>query len=257
MTHLFFVFLLLYYIFGRLFSKGKRSRRLFAETLGAFTDLSAQQGGQIVQNQHRFVQYESFDQRVRVEVSRHGRPRLTIRIRESFPFSATFYRLPRLVYAFLEEFLAAGLKLDRAPYFVLTSQATQVSELKDKPGYLPLMVQLGAAGFSVRFSRDGVSFWKTVSAQDTNQLALVSSIRLGLDLARICSQETLKIPVQPVISEQRCAYCKESIEEMDATISCAVCHTPHHQDCFQLNGKCAVFGCNSTRSVEPLIPIAS
>lgn len=257
MPHLFFGFLLLYYIFGRLFRGGKRSRRLFAEAVGAVTDLSAQQGGQILQYQHRLIQYESHDQKVRVEISRHGRPRLTIRIRQSFPFSATFYRLPRLVYAFLEEFLAAGLKLDRAPYVVLTSQASQIAELKDKQGYLPLMVQLGAGGFSVRFSRDGIKIWKSLRESDTNQFTLVNSIRLGVDLARICSQETLKIPVQPIISEQRCAYCKETIEETEPNISCASCQTPHHHDCFQLNGKCAVFGCNSTRAVDPLVPIAS
>lgn len=257
MSHLFFGFLLLYYIFGRLFSKAKRARRLFAEAIGALTDLSAQRGGRIVQNHHRFVQYESCDQKVRVEVNRHGRPRLTILIRESFPFSATFYRLPRLVYALLEEFLAAGLKLDRAPYFVLTTQSTEVSMLKDKAGYLPLMVQLGAARFSVRFSRDGLKLWKTLNQQDTNELALLNSIRLGSDLARICAQESLKIPVLPVMSEQRCAYCKESIGETEPAISCAVCHTPHHQDCFQLNGKCAVFGCNSKDTTKTPVLIAS
>ena len=257
MSHVFFLFLLLYYIFRRLFSKGKRSRRLFSEAVGALTDLSAHRGGRIVQNYHRFVQYESYDQKVRVEVSRHGRPRLTIYIRESFPFSATYYRLPRLVYAFLEEFLAAGLKLDRAPYFVLTTRASDVSLLKDKAGYLPLMVQLGAAGFSVRFSRDGLKLWKILDQKDTNELALVSSIRLASDLARICAQESLKIPVLPVLSEQRCAYCKESIGETEPAISCATCHTPHHQDCFQLNGKCAVFGCNSKSTTETPVPIAS
>jgi len=247
--------LLLYYIFRRLFRRGKRARRLFAEAVDALTDLRAQQGGQISQNRPRYVQYESHDQMVRVEVGGHGRPRLTLRIRESFPFTATFYRLPRLIYAFLEEFLAAGLRLDRAPYFTFTSQAREVAALKDKPRYLPLMVQLGAAGFSVRFSREDVTIWKTLRDEDTNELALTNFIRFGRDLVRICAQETLKIPVEPVISEQRCAYCKESIEETESTISCAACHTPHHQDCFQLNGKCSVFGCNSARTVVTPVPI--
>lgn len=40
-----------------------------------------------------------------------------------------------------------------------------------------------------------------------------------------------------------CPYCRESIAEDAATISCMICKTIHHGECWDETGRCSVFGC--------------
>jgi DNA-binding transcriptional regulator YhcF (GntR family) len=38
-----------------------------------------------------------------------------------------------------------------------------------------------------------------------------------------------------------CPYCRESVKE--GTVSCLLCKTLHHRDCWEETGHCSVFGC--------------
>ncbi len=46
-----------------------------------------------------------------------------------------------------------------------------------------------------------------------------------------------------------CAYCQYPIKQNSNIILCAACKSPHHQECWNENGGCTTFACNSNRIV--------
>lgn len=46
----------------------------------------------------------------------------------------------------------------------------------------------------------------------------------------------------------KCPVCKYPLLQLDELHKCPGCDTPHHVDCWQYNGGCAVFGCNGVAS---------
>ena len=49
-----------------------------------------------------------------------------------------------------------------------------------------------------------------------------------------------------------CPYCRV---EVDNSVHCPVCTTPHHPECWQENGGCTVFGCSEAPPDEPKISL--
>jgi hypothetical protein len=41
-----------------------------------------------------------------------------------------------------------------------------------------------------------------------------------------------------------CPYCLSPIEENEEFILCPVCGVAHHAECWRMNGKCSVYGCD-------------
>jgi hypothetical protein len=68
-------------------------------------------------------------------------------------------------------------------------------------------------------------------------------------LQSIRSSEVVQSPGMP-----KCAYCKQVFDPLADCKACARCKTLHHSDCFALNGKCSVFGCNSRETVPVKVP---
>lgn len=59
------------------------------------------------------------------------------------------------------------------------------------------------------------------------------------------------------MSQPVCPYCRMPIETaQDATRLCPVCATPHHEDCWQENGGCTVFGCAAAPIEEVLVRVS-
>src|SRR5512133_158344 len=52
-----------------------------------------------------------------------------------------------------------------------------------------------------------------------------------------------------------CPYCRAEVAGGDNRIDCPGCATPHHQDCFDENGGCTVFGCSKAPVDEPKITV--
>ena len=40
-----------------------------------------------------------------------------------------------------------------------------------------------------------------------------------------------------------CPYCREGIADASRVVSCLLCRTVHHQECWEETGHCSVFGC--------------
>ncbi len=54
---------------------------------------------------------------------------------------------------------------------------------------------------------------------------------------------------------QTCPYCREALAAA-AVRACPHCGTPHHQDCWEENGGCTVFGCKGAPADDPKISLA-
>ena len=55
-----------------------------------------------------------------------------------------------------------------------------------------------------------------------------------------------------------CPYCRTEAQTGDgSTIFCQGCGTPHHQECFDENGGCTLFGCKYAPPDEPKIEVTS
>lgn len=54
-----------------------------------------------------------------------------------------------------------------------------------------------------------------------------------------------------------CPYCRAPFEAEDDLLSCEVCATPHHADCYAENRGCTVFGCSKAPADDPKISIST
>jgi TM2 domain-containing membrane protein YozV len=58
-------------------------------------------------------------------------------------------------------------------------------------------------------------------------------------------------------SEIVCPYCRMSFDETGpAKIYCSACGVPHHEDCYQENGGCTVFGCARAPADDPKMQVS-
>lgn len=48
------------------------------------------------------------------------------------------------------------------------------------------------------------------------------------------------------VATLRCPVCSQETGRGN-TVHCAACNAPHHRDCFEYNGRCAIFGCGQGR----------
>ena len=58
-------------------------------------------------------------------------------------------------------------------------------------------------------------------------------------------------------SEIVCPYCRMSFDATGPTkIYCTACGVPHHEDCYQENGGCTVFGCARAPADDPKMQVS-
>ncbi|MGC2697035.1 MAG: NINE protein [Candidatus Angelobacter sp.] len=59
------------------------------------------------------------------------------------------------------------------------------------------------------------------------------------------------------MAEPVCPYCRMPFDEASPPrIFCTACGTPHHQDCYQENGGCTVFGCSRAPADDPKLQVS-
>lgn len=247
-----FLFFLLRTIFRWVWRRGLRLSS-YSRAKDAFDSLSRQQGGTVERrNWHRII-YRTHDRAVEVQVDSESR-RLSVRMPKPVSGHFSFYRLPRLIHAFLDAFLEPRFSLDGTHYLIGSQSFEMLQTLQTRSAFLPLMQTLDEYGFSGRMGPDGIRISKRVLPDEVNEFNVMNFIRLLRDLAQITEAELIHIPVQQIASEKRCAYCKEMLSEGEPVQYCQFCGTPHHKECFELNGKCTVYGCQqSALAPEPAL----
>jgi hypothetical protein len=238
---LFFFFFVLRRVIRWSLRKGRKFG-LYGRAQEAFENLTRQYGGDAYRSGWRKLIYVTADRSVEIQVDTDSR-RLVLRLRKAFPERFSFYRLPRLLYAFLEAFFESRYKLDGTQYLIGARSSDMLAKFQSRPGFLPLMQKMSDLGFSGQMGQYGLKLSKHIRSDEISDIGLMSYIRLAQDLAQLSGPEYIHIPVQQLSSEKHCAYCKEIISETDPAQYCQSCGTPHHKDCFELNGKCTVYGC--------------
>ena len=59
------------------------------------------------------------------------------------------------------------------------------------------------------------------------------------------------------MSEPVCPYCRMPFDEASPPkIFCTACGMPHHEDCYQENGGCTVFGCKCAPADDPKLQVS-
>src|ERR1051326_391586 len=59
------------------------------------------------------------------------------------------------------------------------------------------------------------------------------------------------------MTEPVCPYCRMPFDDTGpAKIFCTACGTPHHEDCYQENGGCTVFGCTRAPADDPKLQVS-
>src|SRR5947209_6226509 len=54
-----------------------------------------------------------------------------------------------------------------------------------------------------------------------------------------------------------CPYCRGTVEEGEGSMVCQSCSTPHHQECYDENGGCTLFGCKFAPPDEPKVQVTN
>ena len=59
------------------------------------------------------------------------------------------------------------------------------------------------------------------------------------------------------MAETVCPYCRMPFDQTGpAQVFCTACGTPHHEDCYQENGGCTVFGCSRAPADDPKLQVS-
>ena len=59
------------------------------------------------------------------------------------------------------------------------------------------------------------------------------------------------------MSDPVCPYCRMPFDEVSPPkIFCTACGMPHHEDCYQENGGCTVFGCKCAPADDPKLQVS-
>ena len=256
LSHIVFgVLALLYYllklILRTVLGISRSSRRHFRAAHAALGTLVRHHGGTLNHGERHSILWTLPDGS-RVGIRRTPRSVIHIDIPIATRYSLTCKRIPRMFYAFAEDFIPEDYRIGATRYFVY-GDPSELAELKDRPEFVRLLERLSYEGYSVTLTGDAVRASKQITDREANDIAIFEQMRLLRDLARACGH-IAPLPLQAAGSVTRCAYCHEEAPNAQDVIHCAVCATPHHQECFELNGKCSVFGCGSARPAEPLRP---
>lgn len=255
MAHNIFVILgVVFSVLFRLVFRLRRGRRWHNRTRRnwnwALNQIAAQLGGTLYEDGRR-IGWQSEKAQIEVRTSGRSHSRVDIRIPKGVPFWISFDRIPGPVHAFVESFLKPEQRIGNEPFFIRTNAPEKLEEIKRSPSLAPLLGQLSRYGFSVQANGNGVTLTRRISNRRMEDYPYLELLRLAQSLADVCSGAFAEMPLQEVSTDQHCAYCKESIGDGAPVTSCAVCRTPHHQECFHLNGGCSVFGCRSRQYIEP------
>jgi len=221
----------------------RKSRRAAQRWNQLFRQFQSIHSGDIQRSGHRTILYlwDGGEISARTEGSYS---RLKIRIFGIAPHFYKLTRFPRLPFAFFRSFIDEEHQLADLPY-IASGDSQDIDGFRNTPQGGRLLSRLNEARLSVNSNSEGITLSQRVRNSQIGDLDLSGMIELGNSFLQFRGSLAKEIPVHAVNSTQRCAYCKESLDTKLPLIHCAACATPHHRECFELNGHCAVYGCTS------------
>ncbi|HSE40303.1 MAG TPA: RING finger protein [Acidobacteriota bacterium] len=251
----FIVYIVLISVLRIIFRSFYGSRRYRKYVLSRFRDLlqdlQSRYGG-VVNGWSNWAEYVLPDG-LRIRASNRGRPALRLFYPHYFQFSAHMYRVPDFLFSWIGPFLPESARMTDLPYIINGNM-----ERFNSPTIHSLLERFSRSGYSIHINSNGMTLTKTLSPDDGMEIPFVGILRALRELARLLDRPTIEIPVNELSKESKCAYCKEEMLAGFEVTHCLECGTPHHSECFDLNGKCAVFGCSSyererSRQEQPIV----
>ncbi|MCI0445217.1 hypothetical protein L0152_18660 [bacterium] len=236
-------------LFRSLYGSRRYRKHVFEKFRQMLYDIEAQHGGSINQ-WTSFVEYR-FPDGIQLRATYRKRPQLKIFVPHEFSKSIYLYRLPRFLHSFLFPILPSSVRLERFPYI---AGGDGVSNLDKQAAFVPILERLYRAGYSIHTNSQGMTLTKILNTDDGLEIPFLETIRTIREFTKLLDGPVIEIPVNEVISDSRCAYCKEEMANESEITHCLQCGTPHHRECFDLNAGCSVFGCNSKRREETYQP---
>jgi hypothetical protein len=212
-------------------------------------DIEAHHGGSVNQ-WTSWIEYR-FPDGIQLRATYRSRPQLKIFIPHEFSKSLYLYRLPRFLHSLLLSILPSSVMLQRIPYL---AGGDGSANLDQQALFVPILERLYRAGYSIHTNSKGMTLTKILRSDDSLELPFLETIRNIREFVKHLDGPVIEIPVSEIISDSRCAYCKEEMTNESEITHCLQCATPHHRECFDLNGGCSVFGCNSKRREEVFEP---
>jgi hypothetical protein len=212
-------------------------------------DIEAQHGGSI-NEWTSWIEYR-FPDGIQLRATYRNRPQLKIFVPHEFSKSIHLYRLPRFLHSFLLGLLPGSVIHDRIPYL---AGGDGIADLEQQASIAPILEKLYRAGYSIHTDSRGMTLTKILNPNDGLEIPFLEMIRNIREFKKLLDGPVIEIPVSEIISDSRCAYCKEEMTNESEVTRCLQCATPHHRECFDLNAGCSVFGCNSKRREDVFEP---
>ncbi len=236
-------------LFRSLYGSRRYGKHVFEKFRQMLYDIEAQHGGAI-NEWTSWVEYR-FPDGIQLRAAYRKRPQLKIFVPHEFPKSIHLYRLPRFLHSLLLSTLPSSVRLERIPYL---AGGDGIANLNKQASFVPILERLYRAGYSIHTNSQGMTLTKILNADDGLEIPFLETIRTIREFTKLLDGPVIEIPVSEVMSDSRCAYCKEEMAHDSEITHCLQCGTPHHRECFDLNAGCSVFGCNSKRREEVFEP---
>ncbi|MBI3893902.1 MAG: hypothetical protein HY303_20475 [Candidatus Wallbacteria bacterium] len=151
--------------------------------------------------------------------------------------------------------MAGDAVLD-ARFALYSAEGKTVAHVFTRPvceAILALHYGFDIPGVDVALGGRSIVLRKTVRS-DRVTASLLQELLARMDVVCRAVEEVFRIDAEGIFhidqsgspeAESRCRVCGELLDE--SPLYCAACETPHHTDCWQYLGRCAIFGCGSHR----------
>jgi hypothetical protein len=236
-------------LFRSLYGSRRYRKHVFNKFRQMLYDIEAQHGGAI-NEWTSWVEYR-FPDGIQLRATYRNRPQLKIFVPHEFSKSIHLYRLPRFLHSFLLPLMPASTRLEQIPYL---AAGDGIANLEKNASIPPILEKLYRAGYSIHSNAGGMTLTKILNPNDGLEIPFMEMIRTIREFTKHVDGPVIEIPVSEIISDSRCAYCKEEMANESEITHCLQCGTPHHRECFDLNAGCSVFGCNSKRREDVFEP---
>lgn len=136
--------------------------------------------------------------------------------------------------------------VDRSRQILGESLRWEIQQLKQPPDIRDI---------EVRWQRDSLLVRKQISRNDLQ--GMEQFIRRALRiydqsmLMRAEGIEFVGVEDSPLVDRVNCQICGEEI--LTEMVFCRQCQTPHHRECWEYFGRCAVFGCQESEYFVPRV----
>src|SRR5262245_15595531 len=228
-------------VFRSLYGSRRYRKHVFEKFRQMLYDIEAQHGGSI-NEWTSWVEYR-FPDGIQLRATYRNRPQLKIFVPHEFSKTIYLSRVPRFIFSLLAPILPRSARLEKMPYLA----GGDGLAVLDQQAFTPVLERLYTAGYSIHVNSKGVTLTKILKPEDGMEIPFLETIRTIREFTKLLDGPVIEIPVNAILSDSHCAYCKEEMADQSEITHCLQCATPHHRECFDLNQGCSVFGCNSKR----------